>query len=204
MSKRARVGFVGAALLTFGALLGGCVRVEFVRTNGLAPSRRGGQPEVFIDRQPAFAFQSIGILQVTAPAGTRLSNIIQRLIEEGTAAGCDVIVDRAIFRVAAPLPLGALVAMTGDGPLLAQYTPYTPAPVVMAPAPPPQQSQWICGVYAVPPPAAPAPPPAPAPAAPGPRARGSPAGLTPRVGAPKLRPSCGVRFGHSWGSRSSS
>ena len=156
MLRAGRIALAGAALLIFG----GCVRVEFVRTNGLPPSRRGGQPEVFMDRQPEFRYQSIGILQVTAPASTSLSAIIQRLIEEGGAAGCDVIVDRAIYRVAAPLPLGALVATTGGPLFLAQYAPYSPAPV-MVPAPPPMRSQWIWGVYATAPAPAPAPVPAP-------------------------------------------
>ena len=117
MLRAGRIALAGAALLIFG----GCVRVEFVRTNGLPPSRRGGQPEVFMDRQPEFRYQSIGILQVTAPASTSLSAIIQRLIEEGGAAGCAHRRPRAIPRVAAPLPLGALVATTG-GPLSLRNT----------------------------------------------------------------------------------
>lgn len=161
----------------------GCVTSTFVLTDPRYAERAPTRPEVFIDRLPPFPYMSIGVIEVSAPAATVLSQVLAEAASKGGQVGCEVVVERSIHRITSIIP--------NAGPPIAQayhtYSSppvYTPTPTYVAP-PPPSKREFICGLRLVAmraapaaprpapaPPAAPAPPvapaapPAPAPAAP--------------------------------------
>jgi hypothetical protein len=153
-------------------LLTGCARTTFLSTDPRYLGRSPTQPMAFIDRLPPFPYFSIGIIEVTAPAGTDIVEVVRLAIEKGSQVGCDVIVDRAIHPIASEIPK--------TGPLLAYVGASQPVHTTTTYAPPPNQRQFICGVAYVrtwrP---APASAPAPAPAAPSPPAPNPDAGTPP-------------------------
>jgi hypothetical protein len=136
----------------------GCIRSTFVLTDARYGGRPRTQPGVFIDRLPPFPYMSIGIIEVTAAAGTDLPAVMTEAASKGGEVGCDVVVERSIHPITSMIP--------NAGPPIAQAyythpTPmYTPAPTYAA-APPPSKREFICGLRLVP---MPAPPPAPRPA----------------------------------------
>ena len=133
MTLRVRVGYsVGMKKAFVAALVlsSACMRTSFVRTEpAFSRPARGAPPPVFLDRLPPRPYHSVGIIQVTSPAGSDLSRVIDAAADEGKTNGCDLVVDRAIHKV------GSL-----DAPLVhADYQAQA--------APPPSQREFICGIY---------------------------------------------------------
>jgi hypothetical protein len=150
-------------LLAFG-LLNGCVSATFTQTSqSYVVHRLEAPPEVFVDRLPQSAFDSVGIIEVQAPASADLSMILDAAKSKGQDVGCDVVVDRAIYRVgganlrrwtvalaadADSAPPPSARRHSGDPYLGYAYVPAPqPAPIVYAPAPPPERREFICGIY---------------------------------------------------------
>ena len=142
----------------------------FVPTDGRAVGRPATRPTVFIDRLPPVPFYSVGIIEIQAPAGVPLDEVLTEAIKRGGQVGCDFVVDRAIYRVSLGIPeVRAVIAQVGT------FQPVVPPPPVVTPAPtvantpPPSMREFVCGVTERPgvahsppvplPPKAPAPPP---------------------------------------------
>jgi len=108
----------------------GCIRSTFVLTDPRYAGRPHSQPGVYIDRLPPFPYMSIGIVEVNEATAVDLGGVLAEAASRGGAAGCDVVVDRAIHLI-------------------------TPT---CASASPPYRRQFICGLRLVdtpPPPDAP-------------------------------------------------
>jgi hypothetical protein len=136
----------------------GCVTTNFVPTDGsFRSSGRSTRPQVFVDRLPPRPYRSVGIIEVTGPAGLMdLQTVMAEAAIAGDSAGCDVVVDRAIHRV------GASASPAPVGRMLVQYiAPYShpsyvaPQPAAPAYTPPPSRHEFICGVFVAASPAAP-------------------------------------------------
>ena len=141
-------------------LLSACVMSTFVVTDPRAASRQPTRPTMFVDRLPQVPFYSIGIIEVRAPAGTELGKVLAEAVRKGGEVGCDLVVDRVIYRVSYGIP--------GAHALIAQTTIYAPAPPVyqapvVVPEPPPDRREFICGVATNPANGAPRQPPLPTP-----------------------------------------
>ena len=122
-------------------LFSGCLSSTFVQTDVRAIGRRPTQPAVYIDRLPPMPFYSIGVIEVRAPAGTELGIVLNEAIRRGAEVGCDMVVDRSIYRVSYGIPgARAIVAQVGVYPSVA------PPPVVYANPPAPDRREFICGV----------------------------------------------------------
>ena len=124
-----------------GTALAGCVRTSFTQTDfGFALHPAAQRPNVFLDRLPERPYRSVGIIEVISPAGFTLNQILGEVIEQGQNVGCDVIVDRSIYRV-------SQVDEALPRFVFAQYIPPpTPAPAPVY-SPPPDRHEFICGVY---------------------------------------------------------
>jgi hypothetical protein len=136
-------------------LLCGCINATFTSTEpSFTPHERSGLPRVYVDKLPKRPYESVGIIEVQAPAGTFLYNIWHAAAEKGRSVGCDVVVDRAIHRVSRlDLPRWSAVAHpiiafgTAPAPLVTTWT-AAPPPTVVTTAPPPDKREFVCGVYA--------------------------------------------------------
>jgi len=142
-------------------LAAGCITSTFVATDGRAAGRPITQPTVFIDRLPPVRFYSVGIIEVKIPAGWTLDTVVAEAARKGSEAGCDFVVDRAIYRVTYGIPgVRAIVAQLGASAVIAPAPGVTP-PQAFQPAPgyspPPNMREFICGVADQP---VPGPPPA--------------------------------------------
>ena len=127
-------------------LLSGCLSSTFVLTDARAVGRTPTQPAAYIDRLPPMPFYSIGVIEVRAPAGTELGVVLNEAIRKGAEVGCDMVVDRSIYRVSYGIPgARAIVAQVGVYPSVA------PPPVIYANPPAPDRREFICGVVAGPP-----------------------------------------------------
>lgn len=128
----------------------GCVGSTFVLTDSRYAGRPRTNPAVYIDRLPPFPYYSIGVIEVTGPAGLNLAQVLAEAASKGADVGCDVVVDRSIHRIASLIP--------GAGPLLAQaYMAPTPVYTPVMPPPPPSKREFICGIGVAPMPMPPAP-----------------------------------------------
>jgi hypothetical protein len=99
----------------------GCMQVTFTPTvKDYLPHKLAVEPEVFIDRLPSWAYDSVGIIEVKTSAGTDLTTVLKAVKKKGQEIGCEIVVDRAIHRVgAAGLPRWTVAATTaGDRPWL--------------------------------------------------------------------------------------
>ena len=150
-------------------VISGCVTSSFVVTDPRAAGRPATRPSMFIDRLPPMPFYSIGIIEVRAPAGTKLGKVLEEAVRKGGEVGCDMIVDRIIYRVSYGIP--------GAHALIAQTTIYAPPPIypspppsqpVFIPEPPPDRREFVCGVATNPANGAPREPPRPTPPPPAP------------------------------------
>jgi len=123
-------------------LVSGCVTAKFVQTDPrFRRAQRRGPPQVYLDRLPEQSYRSVGIIEVSGPAGDfNLGTVVRVAREKAAKLGCDLVVDRSIHKTTSSIP--------GAGPLLAQYgyTP-TPAPIYPVYAPPPGRREFICGVF---------------------------------------------------------
>ena len=167
MKRACRRSFWLLSGLLLVPLVSGCVVSSFVVTDPRAAGRQPTRPTMFIDRLPPMPFYSIGIIEVRAPAWTKLEWILDEAVRKGGEVGCDLVVDRVIYRVSYGIP--------GAHALLAQTTIYAPAPPTYQPPvnvqeAPPDKREFVCGVAMDPGKGAPRqpPPPAPPPAPPGP------------------------------------
>lgn len=85
--------------------------IEFTVTDRVHFPKYRSHALVYIDRLPEDDYRSVGILVVKEAADYELSQIVEKLEEEGSLQGCDVVVDRSIHRISANRP--------DRGPLLA-------------------------------------------------------------------------------------
>jgi hypothetical protein len=128
--------------LALACVASGCVRTTFVQTDPsyvLRPS--APVPGVFIDRLPVRPYHSVGIIEVIVPAGLSLDHVIAAAVERANQVGCDALVDRAIYRVA---------ARETDEPIITRVDAVPPPPPQPTPpsySPPPSSREFICGVY---------------------------------------------------------
>jgi hypothetical protein len=143
---------LGPSLTALAIVLGsaGCVSSTFVATDARAYGRPSTRPEIFIDRLPQVAYYSVGIIEVSSPAGTELGKVLDEARRKGGEIGCDMVVDRAIYRVSYGIPGGrALVAQVIMAP-----PPPSPPPSTVGQTPiytpPPDRREFICGVASVP------------------------------------------------------
>jgi len=162
----------------------GCITSTFVLTDPRYAERPPTRPEVFIDRLPPFPYMSIGVIEVSAPPASDLSQVLAEAASKGGQVGCEVVVERSIHKITSTIP--------NAGPLMAQayHTNSSPAvyapPSMYVPPPPPSKREFICGLRLVatlaPAAAAPRPVPAAPPAAPASAAPPAPA--APQAPAP--------------------
>jgi hypothetical protein len=82
-----------AALLALA--LGGCCHSESFKATekGFAPSARGGDPVVFLDRLPREPYRTVGVIRVARPNSTPLGEFIDAARTHATMVGCDVVID---------------------------------------------------------------------------------------------------------------
>jgi hypothetical protein len=117
-------------------LLAGClVTSSFFLTDGrFHQGVHHSDPEVFLDRLPDQPYRAVGIIEVQGPGSMELGSMVNEARAKGGELGCDVVVDRAIHRVAA-------------GEAVHSYALAANQTVYAAPAPPPNKHEFICGLY---------------------------------------------------------
>jgi hypothetical protein len=157
-----------------------CIHADFVSSSPSFVTHETAElPVVYFDHLPDRPYASVGIIDVIAPAGSKLEEVFAAAADKGKEIGCDVVVDRSIHRIAdAALPrwrvtvLGSLgppppraapgdARLLGYGPTLAPVVilsppPPPPPPVIYSSgySPPPDRREFICGVWAAQAPAA--------------------------------------------------
>ncbi|MBI4511712.1 MAG: hypothetical protein HY698_18910 [Deltaproteobacteria bacterium] len=139
--------FFRIVLVSFVSLAPGCITASFVQTDGsFVPHELASGPSVYLDRLPERPYRSVGIIEVKGPAGSfDLGNLLPVVQEKGKEVGCDLIIDRAIYRVSGELPtMGVLVAGVGAG-YYGQTT--TNTPIVYTESAPPGRREFICAVW---------------------------------------------------------
>ena len=150
----------GAGVLA--VVLSGCVNATFTKTvPTFAAHPVALRPEVFVDRLPPRPYDSVGIIEVVAPQSASLSEILRAAATKGQKVGCDVVVDRAIHRIAgADLPRWTIEISDApplesranvspylgviNGPLV---TPTSQPTTVYQQSSPPDKREFICGIY---------------------------------------------------------
>lgn len=134
-----------AAAVGLAVLTGGCLHAQFSRTDPSFGEVAGKPPpRVYVDQLPARPYRSVGIIEVLVPQGYALSDVMDLASAEGARVGCDVVVDRLIHRITAREPETRF--------MLAQYPQLYPAPRLGQPmtpyySPPPNQRDFICGLW---------------------------------------------------------
>jgi hypothetical protein len=129
-------------------------------------------PPVFVDRLPPAPYDSVGIIEVAAPADALLPTVVRAARSMGQRVGCDVVVERSIHHIGGEgsrrwTAVVASVQISGDpdddsstarphvSPLLGDITvmpvvpvaPGTPSTVLVQAPAAPDKRQFICGVY---------------------------------------------------------
>lgn len=149
--------WMGAGLFVSGL---GCVNANFTQTNGqYVVHEAASRPPVFVDRRPDRPYDSVGIIEVIAPAMASLGEVIYAASDKGREVGCDVVVERSLHQVAIETrrwrvdlfeaaPLRSLAAarrqQAPPSPWLAAGPSYQP---VYMNTPPPKSREFVCGVY---------------------------------------------------------
>ena len=133
-------------------LMQNCWQVTFVSTDQKFSGKiaKKNPPELFIDRLPKKAFYSVGVLEVTGPAGEfTLDKVTEAAIKKGQKLGCDLVIDRAIYQVSSSHHDNTQSAFNQTiGFVVYQYqAPPQQTQVYQAP-PPPGHREFICGIWA--------------------------------------------------------
>jgi hypothetical protein len=122
-------------------LTAGCANYSsFVATDQRAFYRAPTHPTVYVDRLPEVSFESIGVIEVRAPSGSSLDWIVQEAARKGGEVGCDLVVERSIYRVTYGIAGARAVVATSIqmsiAPPMAGYNG----------RPPKDRRQFICGI----------------------------------------------------------
>jgi hypothetical protein len=130
------------------ALCTGCVSADFARTDpGFKKGWKPGRPLVYVDRLPERPYRSVGILELTFPANSSLTQVLEAAGQQGQIVGCDVVVERSIHPVQKESGLSGTPAFWMRAQHVPGHPPGSAQPPTFYSAPQIGKREFICGIW---------------------------------------------------------